>query len=172
MLAIPALVLGVMGVSNSFAMDPHAFGAQIGIWIILYAILEETGWRGYLQDEFRDQPALLRYFIVALFWYAWHFSYLIGRNSIGSEISNLLFVIAASIGIGFVADRTRSIFAAAAFHMVGNVLMTSVEFRAFIPDKDSRITVVLACVAVWLVMLRLWRMRDKRMEAASREASL
>lgn len=169
MLAVPAVVLGVIGVSNGFAIGPHAFGVQIGVWIVLYAVLEETGWRGYLQDEFHDQPALLRYVIVGLFWYAWHFSYLIGDSSIGNEISNIIFVLAASIGIGFVADRTHSILAAAAFHTIGNVLMTSAEFRAFIPAQGTRTTVVLVCVAVWLVMLRLWGMRDKR--ARTRDAA-
>lgn len=162
MLAVPAIVLGVIGVSNGFNANAHMFGVQIGIWIALYAVLEETGWRGYLQAEFRDQPALLRYAIVGVLWYAWHLTYLLGRNPIGTEITNLVFIVLASIGIGFVADGTHSIFAAAAFHVIGNILLTSVEFRAFIPAPDARLKVVLICVAIWLVMLRVWGMRDKR----------
>lgn len=171
MLAVPAVVLGVFGVTNAFGTDVHVFGVQIGIWIALYAVLEETGWRGYLQSEFSGWPALLRYAIVGVFWYAWHLTYLLARNPIGTELTNLVFIVLASIGIGFVADRTRSILAAAAFHIVGNILLTSVEFRAFIPDSNSRVRVVLICVAVWLIMLRLWGMRDKRIRTTEARAA-
>lgn len=165
MLAMPAIVLGTIGIRNPFGIDPRGFGVHIGVWIALYAILEETGWRGYLQGEFRDQLALLRYVIVGLFWYAWHLSFLLPHSTVGTEIVNLGFILAASIGVGFVADRTKSIFAAAAFHVIGNILFTSVEFRAFIPSGDIRVRVVLICAAIWLVMLRLWRMRDNRVQA-------
>jgi membrane protease YdiL (CAAX protease family) len=167
MLAVPAVVLGATGVANGFGLDAHIFGVEIGLWIALYAILEETGWRGYLQDELHDWPALLRYATVGVFWYFWHFTFLLGDNSLGTEISNLGFLVLASVGIGFVADRTRSIFAAAAFHIVGNILMTSAEFRTFIPAPNARLTIVLICVVVWLIMLRLWGMRDKRIRAAA-----
>jgi membrane protease YdiL (CAAX protease family) len=169
MLAVPAIALAGTGVANGFGLDAHLFGAEIGLWIALYAILEETGWRGYLQDELHDWPALLRYAAVGVLWYFWHFSYLLGDNPIGTEITNLGFLVLASIGIGFVADRTRSIFAAAAFHIVGNVLMTSTEFRTFIPAANARLTIVGICVIVWLIMLRLWAMRDKRIRATAEE---
>ena len=165
MLAVPAVVLRVMGIANGFAVNAHMFGIQMGVWIALYAVLEETGWRGYLQGEFIDRPALLRYAIVGIFWYAWHLTYLLGHNSLGTEITNLAFIVLASIGIGFVADRTHSIFAAAAFHVIGNVLLTSAEFRVFIPAINTRMTMMLICVVAWLAMLRLWRMRDNRARA-------
>lgn len=166
MLPVPAIVLGIMGVPNPFALDPHLFGVHLGVWIALYAILEETGWRGYLQDELRDRHALLKYAIVGLAWYVWHLSWL-GSHSLGSEAANLAFLIAASIGIGFVADRTRSIFAAAAFHVLGNIMGTTTDFPALIPSQHTRWMIVLVCAAVWLVMLRLWGMRDKSRAAAA-----
>jgi membrane protease YdiL (CAAX protease family) len=166
MLAVPAMVLGIMGIRNPFGLDPHLFGVHLGVWIVIYAILEETGWRGYLQDEFRERQALVKYAIVGLFWYGWHFSYL-GGHSAGTEALNLAFLIVASIGIGFVADRTRSIFAAAAFHILGNVMGTTTDFATLIPSQQTRWTIVLVCVVVWLIMLRLWGMRDKRLAAAA-----
>jgi membrane protease YdiL (CAAX protease family) len=161
MIAVPAAVMAVRGMANPFGMEPHLFGLHIGIWIAAYALLEETGWRGYLQDEFRHRPALLRYAIVGLFWYGWHFSWL-GGHGAGSELANLAMIVAASIGIGFVADRTRSILAAAAFHVIGDVLGLAREFTTLIPSMNDRLIVVGICLALWLVMLRLWGMRDKR----------
>jgi membrane protease YdiL (CAAX protease family) len=165
MLAVPPAVLGIMGVGNPFGLDPHLFGVHLGVWIVIYAILEETGWRGYLQDEFRERPALLKYAIVGLLWYLWHLSWL-GGHSIGSEAASLAFLVAASIGIGFVADRTRSIFAAASFHVLGNIMGTTTDFTTLIPSQHTRWMIVLVCVAAWLIMLRLWGMRDKRAAAA------
>jgi membrane protease YdiL (CAAX protease family) len=136
----------------------------MGVWIALYAILEETGWRGYLQGEFANRAPLVRYTITGAFWYAWHLSYLGGHTAI-DEIVSLLFIIVASIGIGFVADRTRSIFAAASFHVIGNIMGVTVDFKTLVPSTNTRLLIILICVAVWLVMLRLWRMRDARIGA-------
>ena len=123
---------------------------------------EETGWRGYLQDEFRERPALLKYAIVGLFWYVWHLSWL-GGHSIGSEATNLAFLLTASIGIGFVADRTRSIFAAAAFHVLGNIMITTSDFTTLIPSEHTRWMIVLICVAHHPAdQLRARRSRDDR----------
>ena len=164
MLAVPALVMGVLGVTNPFAVEPHLLGIHLGIWIALYAVLEETGWRGYLQSEFKDRSPLLKYAIVGVFWYAWHFSWL-GGYPIQSEIITLAFMVLASLGIGFVADRTQSIFAAAAFHVIGNIMGLTTEFTTLLPSSHTRGIMVLICVVLWLVMLRLWRMRDVRAQS-------
>lgn len=159
MVAVPALVMGGMGIANPFGMEPHLFGIHMGLWIAAYAILEEIGWRGYLQDEFRNRPALLKYAIVGLFWYAWHLSWLNG-NPVASELVTIVFMVLASIGIGFVADRTGSVLAAAAFHVIGNVMGLTTDFTALIPSAATRGTIALVCVAIWLVVLRIWRSRD------------
>lgn len=161
MLVVPAAVLGAIGIDNRFAVEPHLFGAHMGLLIVAYALLEETGWRGYLQSEFRHRPPLLRYVVVGLFWYAWHFSYVDGGPLLG-EIVNLVVLVLAAVGIGFVADRTRSIFAAASFHAAGNILAMSAEFKALIPQTGTRAMIAGACVLIWLVIMRLWRIRETR----------
>ena len=161
MVAVPALVMGGMGIPNAFGVEPHLFGVHMGVWIAAYALLEEVGWRGYLQDEFRDRPALLKYAIVGIFWYAWHLSWL-NHNSIGSELTTILFVVLASIGIGFVADRTGSVLAAASFHIIGNIMGLTTDFRTVIPSTQARMVIVIVCLALWLIMLRIWRSRDVR----------
>ena len=158
MLAVPAAVMGIMGVPNAMGVDPHLLGLHMGAWIGLYAILEETGWRGYLQGEFRAQPALARYAIVGLFWYAWHLTFL-QRTTMENELLTVGFIVLASVGIGFVADRTGSILAAAAFHILGNIMGLTSDFRTLIPDPSRRLWIVGICFLIWLVMLRVWRVR-------------
>lgn len=161
MIVVPAIVMGIMGVPNGFGVEPHLFGVHMGSWIVVYAILEEIGWRGYLQDEFRDRPALLKYAIVGLFWYAWHLSWLNG-NPVGSELVTIVFMIAASAGIGFVADRAGSVLAAASFHAAGDIMWLTADFKTIIPSTATRGTIVIACMIIWLVLLRIWRAKDVR----------
>lgn len=166
MIVVPALVMAGMGIANPFGIEPHLFGLHMGIWIALYAILEEIGWRGYLQDEFADRPPFVKYAIVGIFWYAWHLPQL-GANSIGSEVFTIFVMILASAGIGFVADRTRSVLAAAAFHIIGNIMGLTTDFKAIIPSTETRGLIVIVCVVIWLVLLRIWRVKDVRREAAA-----
>jgi membrane protease YdiL (CAAX protease family) len=169
MIAVPAIVMGGMGVPNAFGIEPHLFGVHMGIWIAAYALLEEIGWRGYLQDEFRHRPAIAKYVIVGLFWYAWHLSWL-HHNPLGSELVTVAFVILASIGIGFVADRTGSVLAAASFHIIGNIMGLTTDFKAAIPAVQTRVVIVVACLMVWLIILRIWRSKDVRLGRVHRVA--
>lgn len=161
MIATPAVVMGGIGLPNPFSVEPHLFGVHIGILITLYAILEELGWRGYLQDEFKARTRILRYAIVGVFWYVWHLSFL-KETTFVNEAVGLAILIAASIGIGFVADRTRSVLAAAAFHVIGNILGLTTDFRTLVPEGRFRLLIIAVCVVSWLLILRLWRVRDNR----------
>ena len=49
---VPIICLSIIGVDNNFDIQPNLFGALIGVFTLLYATLEEYGWRGYLQQEF------------------------------------------------------------------------------------------------------------------------
>lgn len=158
MAMVPAVTMGLIGVANPYVINSHLFGFYLGLWIILYTVLEETGWRGYLQDEFGDVGRPLRYMIVGLFWYPWHFTFFQGHG-LGTEALILGLLVAASIGIGLIADRTGSILAAAAFHTVANVLGLTAYFAVFIPSASERWMIVGICLAVWVVMLRVWRVR-------------
>ncbi len=158
MLAVPAAVMGVMGISNPYALNAHVFGCYVGLWIAVYAILEETGWRGYLQDEFREHPPLFRYIVVGLFWYPWHFTFL-QHHTLQTELAILMMLLLASIGIGFVADRTQSIFAAASIHSSANILGLTTFFTIFVPSTSTRLIVVGVCVFAWAALLRIWRHR-------------
>lgn len=49
MALVPAGTLALLGMRNPYGIEAHLFGFYIGLWIMAYAVLEETGWRGYLQ---------------------------------------------------------------------------------------------------------------------------
>lgn len=155
---VPALTLGLVGVRNPYTLESHLFGGFIGLWIMAYALLEETGWRGYLQQEFSDYPRLVRYVLVALFWYPWHFTFLQG-HSLTAELLIFSMFVAASLLLGWLADRTISILVAACFHATANILGLTAYFTLFLPSPAARWQVVGVCLVGWVVLLRIWRRR-------------
>ena len=50
MIVIPIIILTIIGVKNDFEMDSHLYGFIAVIGTLLYCIMEEYGWRGYLQE--------------------------------------------------------------------------------------------------------------------------
>ena len=153
MLGVPVVLFFMIGVDNNQHINTHFYGLNVGIWIALYGILEETGWRGYLQDELKNYKPFIKYTIVGAVWYAWHLTFL-GHTNALNEVAILVILILASYGIGLIADRTQSIIAAACFHILGNILGLSAEIQHAVPAK-TRIWIVAACVVCWWALLKM-----------------
>ncbi len=85
--------------------------------LMLYALLEEYGWRGYLQSELSGMKKIFKYLIITILWFAWHLDFEL-------SLDNLIFFMAllgGSYGIGFMADRSKSLIVAALFHSFLNI---------------------------------------------------
>ncbi|MFT4850005.1 MAG: membrane protease YdiL (CAAX protease family), partial [Sediminicola sp.] len=76
MAIIPILILGVIGVENEFEMDSHLYGFIAITGTLIYCIMEEYGWRGYLQEELKIVKPWLKYLIIGFIWYLWHLTFL------------------------------------------------------------------------------------------------
>ena len=79
---------------------------------IFYSLLEEVGWRGYLQGELKDMNNSLRIFVIAAMWFFWHIN-------VSFDMTGLLFfgvLLIGTWGIGNIARDTRSLTACACFH--------------------------------------------------------
>lgn len=110
------------------------------ISILLYGLLEEIGWRGFLQRELKPLPEFLNILLVATLWFIWHLNF-------DLTSSNLLFfaiLILGSWGIGKVADSTHSLLAVSAFHSLNN----------FFPAMDTIKTILLiTLLLIWVISL-------------------
>lgn len=108
--------------------------------ILLYGLLEEIGWRGYLQQELSPLPKVLNILIVATLWFLWHLNFELST-------SNLLFfgiLILGSWGIGKVADKTLSLLAVSGFHALNN----------FFSDLNTaKIIIIVFLVSVWVISI-------------------
>jgi membrane protease YdiL (CAAX protease family) len=113
--AIPMILFSLVGVIENGIPSLNLFKI-IGIFI-LYALFEEYGWRGYLQSELSDLKKVYKYLIITILWFVWHLNFEL-------TINNLIFFLllfAGSYGIGFIADRSKSLIMSALFHSFFNI---------------------------------------------------
>ncbi|MDC3388614.1 hypothetical protein OAX11_03780 [Flavobacteriaceae bacterium] len=69
MVAIPLVLLAVVGVNNTYEMNVHVYAIFAFIITLIYCIFEEYGWRGYLHEEFKSITPIKKYIIIGILWY-------------------------------------------------------------------------------------------------------
>ena len=131
-IVIPCIVFGIIG------------GWDLGMacfWAFAYGLLEEFGWRGFLQYELRELPVWQYVLIITIMWFLWHLD--LSQRSVLPFFLLLLF---ASWGIGKVVTDTHSLLFCAAFHGI-------VNFSKRALFSDTTFTAAFICVIVyWIVM--------------------
>jgi membrane protease YdiL (CAAX protease family) len=125
MVVIPIVLFACFGCKNNLGLNSHYYGFVIGISIVLYGILEEFGWRGYLLNELSELKSIQKVVLISVLWYAWHLSFLDKGTTLINEMKFLGIIVFATWGIGAVAERTKSVLASACFHILGNILFLS-----------------------------------------------
>lgn len=116
--------------------------------ILIYGLLEEIGWRGFLQQELKPLPEPLKIIMIAALWFIWHLNF-------DLSVSNLIFfgiLLLGTWGIGKVADVTHSLIAVAAIHSLNNF---------FSEIKQTQLLIISALLAVWITALII-RKRQSR----------
>lgn len=105
-IVIPCIFFGIIG------------GWDLGVTCLFafaYGLLEEYGWRGFLQYELRELPVWQYVLIITVMWFLWHLD--LTQRSVLPFFLLLLF---ASWGIGKVATDTHSLLFCSAFHGIVN----------------------------------------------------
>lgn len=152
---VPVLLFTLLGAENSEDVNVHLYGLFLGVLITFYCLLEETGWRGYLQDELRDINPVLKYLIIGSLWYAWHLTFLRSPVNIKGELIILTILILASAGIGAAVEYTHSVLVAACFHSLGNIIAFSSLIKKSV-TFHHRLIIVGVCIFVWILALSFW----------------
>jgi len=154
MAIIPIIILTIIGVKNDFGMDYHIYGFIAAIGTFLYCIMEEYGWRGYLQEELKEFKPWKKYLMIGFIWYLWHLTFLT-KASVGDNLFFLSMMILGSWGIGQVAESTKSIMASACFHMIIQIMMFNALIKDGI-DGTEKIVILSISVAIWFVIIKKW----------------
>ena len=131
-IVVPCIVFGIIG------------GWELGLTCLVafaYGLLEEFGWRGFLQYELRKLPVWQYVLIITVMWFLWHLDL-----NLRSALSFFLLLLFASWGIGKVVSETHSLLLCAAFHGIANFSKRDLF-------SDTAFTVAFVCVIVfWIVM--------------------
>jgi len=124
---IPIILFSLVGIIKTGTPYFNA-PKYIGI-MILYALFEEYGWRGYLQSELIGLKRLYKYLIITILWFVWHLNFEL-------SLSNLIFflsLLGGSYGIGYMADKSKSLIVSAVFHSFFNIaqigLLNGIELK-------------------------------------------
>ena len=116
--------------------------------ILIYGLLEEIGWRGFLYQHLKTLTLFQNILIVSTLWFFWHLNFEFSS-------SNLLFygiIVFGTWGIGKVADSTNSLIAVSAFHSLNN----------FFPNLDlTKILILITLLVIWIVGLVIKKRAQK-----------
>lgn len=146
--AVPTVLVVAVGVG---AEQPHLTGLFFAEIHILYALAEELGWRGFLQDALAPLPPRPRYVLIGVLWGIWHLTTFtsggLAQMVLRPAVMFVLWV-GGSWGIGRAVERSRSLVVAAMIHLVFN-------FGQNLTPKRALFVLGLSAIA-WLVLLRRW----------------
>lgn len=150
-IAVPCLVFGIIG------------GVDMGIMCLLaftYGLLEEYGWRGFLQYELRKLPVWQSVLIITAMWFLWHLD--LGQRNI---LPFLLILFFATWGIGKVATDTHSLLFCAAFHGIVNF-----SKRGLLSNTTYLIAFI-CIILFWIVLWYFVRLPKKTDEHQGRQGA-
>jgi membrane protease YdiL (CAAX protease family) len=165
MMAFPVVLFACFGCKNTLGLNMHYYGFVIGLSIVVYGILEEFGWRGYLLNEVYDLKPSHKVLIISLLWYVWHLSFLDKDTTVFNEMRFFSIIVFATWGIGAIAERTRSVVACACFHALGNILFLSTLVSDAV-DNQTRYTIFGICLLAWMVIVNTWKRVEPNPEPA------
>lgn len=158
MVTIPIILIPIIGVKNDYALEAHLYGFIAIIATLLYCILEEYGWRGYLQEELKMVKPWKKYLIIGFIWYVWHLTFLT-KATLGDNIFFFAMMVFGSWGIGQVAESTKSIVASACFHLIIQIMMFNAKFKNGI-DGIEKLIILGVSVGIWFVIIKKWEKQN------------
>ena len=117
--SIPILIYWIfpillIGVTAYFTIGTFPFISILAI--LTYGLLEEIGWRGFLQQLLHPLPKFVGIFVITILWFVWHLNFELTSSNL--FFFGILFL--GSWAIGLVADKTKSLLAVASFHSLNN----------------------------------------------------
>ncbi len=152
---IPLILLTVTGVENSEGINIHFYGLISALSTLIYCYFEEIGWRGYLHDELGNLKEWKRILITGFLWYLWHLSFLHEPGI----LNNLIFfgiLTLGSWGLAKVVEHSKSVLAAAGFHMLINVVMMNSVIRDGL-DSGEKLIFLGISLPLFVFILIIWQ---------------
>jgi len=124
--------------------------------VLVYGLLEEIGWRGFLQEQLKSLPTIYSTLIIAILWFAWHLNFEMSP-------SNLIFlgiIFFGTWGIGKVYSKTGSLLAVAGVHSLNNFFVEGVH--------ETELILILILLAIWITFIIVY---DRKTRVVANQVS-
>lgn len=117
--------------------------------VLVYGLLEEIGWRGFLQEQLKSLPKFTSILIIAILWFAWHLNF-------ETTPSNMIFfgiIFFGTWGIGKVYSSTGSLLAVAGVHSLNNFFRNGLH--------QTELTLILSLLVIWIGFIIIYNRKYK-----------
>jgi uncharacterized protein len=139
---------------------------------------EEFGWRGYLQQRLAPGRPLLAGIWMGMIWGIYHYAHVLSGITMSANPLALLiypfYCIMGSIILGWLRDKSQSIWPACLAHAVGNVIVSGLTAKLLPNFSDISVFVFTligaAVVALVLVLSRRVPWHDAETQQATVQA--
>jgi membrane protease YdiL (CAAX protease family) len=145
------LLFGVLNDPAAHQLNPLLFIVAV-LLLLCWALGEELGWRGFLQDALRPISFVWRFVLIGFLWALWHFTNFTANRPIkvGSITIAIAYpaIILLTFIIGLAVERSRSLLVAVTIHMWIDLT---------IHLRTERTTILFAgSILFWVVLLWTW----------------
>lgn len=130
----------IYGIDNSNEIDKHIWALILCSFALVYNIMEEYAWRGYLLDGLGALNYVLKSLISGVFWSIWHLLIFSNFDQYGGFWIFFAFCIVFSFILTFASLRTKSVLVAASIHTF--IIQTNI--------------VALICFILFMLILLTW----------------
>ncbi|WP_312765778.1 CPBP family intramembrane glutamic endopeptidase [Epilithonimonas sp.] len=142
---IPVVLIGTV----SYIQQGH-FPFVLLFTVLIYGLLEEIGWRGFLQEQLKDLPKLQSIIIIAVLWFIWHLNF-------EFTTSNMIFfgiLLLGTWGIGKVYNKTYSLLAVAGFHSLNNFFRNGLH--------HTELILIAVLLIIWIGFIIIYERNIKK----------
>ncbi|MDY3547571.1 CPBP family intramembrane metalloprotease [Riemerella anatipestifer] len=135
----------IHGIENEEGINPHFWAFVFCLFTLIYDIMEEYTWRGYLIENLGKTNLVIKSLISGVFWGIWHLLIFRDFEQYGGFGIFLVFCILFSLLLTFSILRTKSIIVPSTIHAL--LIRTNI--------------VTLICFLIYVVLLFTWTKKLK-----------
>ena len=144
---LPVITFAIVGLENSYGINIHYYAFIYAFIIVIYAFLEEFGWRRYLQNSSEGINKNWKYILIGIIWWIWHLRF---ETHFDIFIFPLI-CIGGGYLLGKLADDTKSIVPVVTIHTLIILLTNSGELT-----MNKMIAASLTIIA-WIIIEQVWK---------------
>lgn len=123
----------IYGISNQHGVNEHLWAFIFCLFTLLYDIMEEYTWRGYLIESLGKIQLLIKGIITGIFWAIWHLLIFNNFDQYGGFGVFLAFSIIFSLILTFSVSKTKAFLIPATIHalLIRTNMVTLICFVIF-----------------------------------------